>query len=84
VPVHGPVRASWLSQIEIYFSIVQRKVLTPNDFPSLAAVRQRLLDFQRYYETIASPFHWRFTRRDLDDLFAKIDFSPLRPDRQST
>src|SRR3989304_5381892 len=38
VPVHGPVHASWLNQIEIYFSIVQRKVLTPNDFPSLAAV----------------------------------------------
>jgi hypothetical protein len=42
VPVHGPVHASWLNQIEIYFSIIQRKVLTPNDFPSLAAVKQRL------------------------------------------
>lgn len=83
VPVHGPVHASWLNQIEIYFSIVQRKVLTPNDFPSLAAVRQRLLDFQRYYETIASPFHWKFTRRDLDDLLAKIDFSPSLSDQQA-
>jgi DDE superfamily endonuclease len=38
VPVHGPVHASWLNQIEIYFSILQRKALTPNDFPSLEAV----------------------------------------------
>lgn len=43
LPVHGPVHASWLNQIEIYFSIVQRKVLTPNNFPSLAAVEERLL-----------------------------------------
>ncbi len=46
--VHAPVHASWLNQIEIYFSIVQRKVLTPNDFPDLNAVAERLLDFQYY------------------------------------
>ena len=50
VPVHGPVHASWLNQIEIYFSIVQRKVLTPNDFPCLEAVAQRLANFERYFE----------------------------------
>ena len=83
VPVHGPIHASWLNQIEIYFSIVQRKVLTPNDFSSLAAVRDRLLDFQRYYETIGSPFQWRFTRHDLDDLLAKINFNPSTPARQA-
>ena len=38
----APVHASWLNQIEIYFSIVQRKVLTPNDFSGLDAVEQRL------------------------------------------
>ena len=54
VPVHGPVHASWLNQIEIYFSIVQRKVLTPNDFASLAEVEDRLLRFQEHYEA-ASP-----------------------------
>lgn len=37
VPIHGPVHASWLNQIEIYFSIVQRKVLTPTT--SLAWMR---------------------------------------------
>src|SRR5215831_5305612 len=50
VPVHGPVHASWLNQIEIYFSIVQRKVLTPNDFPCLEAVAERLANFERYFE----------------------------------
>ncbi len=75
VPVHGPVHASWLNQIEIYFSIVQRKVLTPNDFPSLAAVEERLLDFQTHYEAIAQPFQWKFTRRDLAALLSKIRFS---------
>lgn len=74
VPVHGPVHASWLNQIEIYFSIVQRKVLTPNDFPSLAAVEQRLLAFQTHYEAIAQPFEWKFTRHDLVRLLNKFQF----------
>jgi hypothetical protein len=75
VPVHGPVHASWLNQIEIYFSIVQRKVLTPNDFPTLAAVEERLLAFQSHYEAIAQPFEWKFTRRDLAALLNKINSS---------
>jgi hypothetical protein len=68
VPVHGPVHASWLNQIEIYFSIVQRKVLTPNDFPCLEAVAERLANFERYFESIARPFEWKFTRTDLNAL----------------
>jgi hypothetical protein len=72
VPVHGPVHASWLNQIEIYFSIVQRKVLTPNDFSSLKDVQDRLLGFQAYYETIAKPFEWKFTRSDLGEIMNKI------------
>lgn len=75
VAVHGPIHASWLNQIEIYFSIVQRKVLTPNDFPSLAAVEQRLLAFETEYEAIAQPFEWKFTRRDLAALLNKINSS---------
>jgi hypothetical protein len=75
VPVHGPIHASWLNQIEIYFSIVQRKVLTPNDFPSLAAVEERLLAFQTHYEAIAQPFEWTFTRRNLAALLNKISSS---------
>jgi hypothetical protein len=81
VLVHGPVHASWLNQIEIYFSIVQRKALTPNDFSSLADVEDRLLRFQQYYETIAKPFEWKFNRADLDGLMKKMDAAPttLRP-----
>jgi len=58
VPVHGPVHASWLNQIEIYFSIVPRKALTPNDFTCLEAVAERLENFERYFESIAQPFEW--------------------------
>jgi hypothetical protein len=76
VPVHGPVHASWLNQIEIYFSILQRKVLTPNDFSSLDDVEDRLLRFQNYYQTIAKPFEWKFTRADLDDLLKKTHPTP--------
>ena len=70
--VHAPVHASWLNQIEIYFSIVQRKVLTPNDFPDLNTVAERLLDFQYYWETTGRPFEWKFTRQDLAELLAKL------------
>jgi hypothetical protein len=72
VPVHGPIHASWLNQIEIYFSIIQRKVLTPNDFPTLAAVKQRLFAFQTHYEALAQPFEWKFTRHDLTKLLNKF------------
>ena len=80
--MHAPVHASWLNQIEIYFSIVQRKVLTPNGFPSLNAVAERLLAFERYYETLAHPFEWTFTRRDLNNLLQRItaeSLATLRP-----
>ena len=68
--VHTPVHASWLNQAEIYFSIVQRKVLTPNDFPDLDTLEQQLLAFGRRYEQIATPFEWKFTRADLNRLAA--------------
>lgn len=72
VPVHTPVHASWLNQVEVYFSILQRKALTPNDFPSLEALEERLHDFARYYESIAQPFQWKFTRNDLNTLLDRI------------
>lgn len=72
VLVHGPVHASWLNQIEIYFSVLQRKALVPNDFPSLKALEERILGFQHYYESIAKPFEWKFTKVDLHDLLNKI------------
>ena len=76
--VHAPVHASWLNQIEIYFSVVQRKVLTPNDFSSLADVEDRLLRFQDRYQRAATPSQWTFTRCDLHNLFARLDQRRLR------
>ncbi len=76
--IHGPIHASWLNQIEIYFSIIQRKVLTPNDFSSLEMLAQRLQRFERHYEVIAKPFQWKFTRDDLNKLFQRLD-SPPQP-----
>ena len=70
--IHCPVHASWLNQIEIYNSIIQRKVLTPNDFTDLDEVAQRLTAFERFYEAAAKPFEWKFTRRDLAKLLRKI------------
>ena len=68
VLVHLPIHASWLNQIEIYFSVLQRKALTPNDLGSRDALEERILGFQDDYEQIAEPFQWCFTRDDLHRL----------------
>ena len=75
--VHTPCHASWLTQIEIYFSIVQRKVLTPNDFVDTAEVADRLRQFERHFVTIAKPFEWTFTRDDLANVLKKLDARSL-------
>src|SRR5207249_1488876 len=71
--VHTPIHASWLNQAEIYLSVVQRKVLQPNDFADLEILEQRLLAFGRRYEQIAKPFRWKFTRHDLNQLLDQLD-----------
>lgn len=73
VMVHTPVHASWLNQVEIFFSIVQRKVVSPNDFTSLDQVEDRLTRFERRYNQTAQPFEWKFTQADLEDLLARIE-----------
>jgi hypothetical protein len=70
--IHLPVHASWLNQIELYFSIVQRKALTPNDFATLPQLARRLMDFGQHYRTVARPFEWTFTRAKLDRVIEKI------------
>ena len=72
VMVHPPVHASWLNQIEIYFSIVQRKVLTPDDFTDLDDLAERITAFEDRYNDAAHPFDWRFSRDDLDRLIDRI------------
>ena len=70
--IHLPIHASWLNQAELFFSILQRKALTPNDFPDLDALAERLLEFGRHDRQIARPFKWTFTRQDLDRVLAPI------------
>ena len=70
--IHLPIHASWLNQIELYFSIVQRKALSPNSFDSLDELTDRLLRFGEHYRQIARPFDWTFSRADLERVLAKI------------
>ncbi len=72
VLVHTPIHASWLNQIEVYFSIVERKPLTPSDFADLAALGRALMAFQSRYQRAAKPFKWTFARGDLHVLLAKL------------
>jgi hypothetical protein len=73
IMVHTPVHASWLNQIEIYFSILQRKVLTPNDFESLAAVADRLKSFAQLHNAHPKPFNWQFDRQQLGDYMTRLN-----------
>ncbi|MGW1507436.1 transposase [Streptomyces mirabilis] len=73
VLVHTPIHASWLNQVEIYFSVVQRKVVSPNDFTDLNQVGDRLRAFEDRYNATAQPFQWKFTTSDLDDLLARLN-----------
>jgi len=71
--IHCPIHSSWLNQVEIYLSIVDRKVLTPNDFPETSRrYERRLIDFERRYEHVAQPFEWKFTRQDLANLLRRL------------
>ena len=71
--IHLPAHASWLDQAEIYFALVQRKALTPNDFTGLGQIRDRLAAFEIRYNAIARPFSWTFSRTDLQNLLHRID-----------
>ncbi|MGI8751023.1 MAG: IS630 family transposase [Acidimicrobiales bacterium] len=71
--VHLPVHASWLNQIEVVFSVIQRKVVKPADFADLGVLGDRLVRFADHYNTTARPFDWRFTRKDLAAMLERID-----------
>lgn len=70
--IHLPTHASWLNQIEIVFSVIQRKVVTPNDFYDLDQIADRLTAFEDRYNAMAEPFDWTFTRDDLSDLLERV------------
>jgi len=75
IQVHTQIHAIWPNQVEIYFSVLQRKVLTPNDFERLEELESRFINFQIEYEIIAKPFEWKFIREDLKNLLSKFDDS---------
>lgn len=70
--IHLPIHASWLNQVEIYFSIIQRKVVNPNNIDDLAELQERLFAFQQVYQQAAKPFEWKFTRQDLAKLLQRL------------
>ena len=70
--VHLPIHASWLNQVEIYFSVLQRKAISPVDFTDLDALADRILAFQDRYNRAATPFDWTFTRTNLHALLDRI------------
>src|SRR3954467_15862612 len=73
IVVHGVSRASWLNQVEIYFSIIQRKVLTPNDFASLDQVERRLRMYGGLSNGEPRPFDWKFDRAKLMDFLGRLE-----------
>ena len=78
--VHLPVHASWLNQVEVYFSVIQRKLLTPDDFGDLDSLADQVLAFERHYNATARPFDWKFTRADLNQLLKRISrHDPFTP-----
>jgi transposase len=70
--VHLPVHASWLNQVEIYFSVIQRKLLVPDDFADLNILASQILAFEDRYNAAARPFAWKFTRTDLNTLLHRL------------
>ncbi len=72
IMIHTPVHASWLNQIEIFFSVIQKKVVSPNDFASLDDLSRTLLSFVDRYNQTARPFNWKYTASDLRELMTRI------------
>ena len=84
IVVHTPVHASWLNQVEIYFSIVQRKVLTPNNFASLEDVEQRLHLYEALSNRQPRPFEWKFTRAKLTEFLKRLKAHEVIVDQDDT
>lgn len=70
--VHLPIHASWLNQVEIYFSILQRKAIKPGNFRDLDHLAERVLNFEKRYNLTSAPFAWNYSRHDLNQLIRRI------------
>ena len=65
--VYVPKHTSWLNQIEIWFSMLVRRVIKRGNFTSTQDLRQKILDFIHYFnQTLAKPFKWTYTGRPLN------------------
>ena len=84
IMIHTPVHASWLNQMEIFFSVIQKKVVTPNDFASLEQLSATLLRFVDRYNQTARPFNWKFTASDLTPCSAASATTSNRPQQRAT
>jgi transposase len=84
IMIHTPVHASWLNQVEIFFSIIQKKVISPNDFPSLEKLSGTLLAFVDRHNQTAGPFSWKYTAGDLKDLLRRISEHDKQDARDKT
>jgi len=81
--VHLPIHASWLNQVEIYFSILQRKAIATGDFTDLDDLAGRILAFQDRYNTTAEPFDWTYTRHDLNNYLTRLRRHDHEPAQQA-
>ena len=79
IMIHTPLHASWLNQIEIFFSIIQKKVISPNNFANLAELASTLLAFVKRYNKTAKPFNWKFTSTDLTRMLRRIETETPAP-----
>jgi hypothetical protein len=66
-----PPNASWLDQIEIWFSLLQRKCLQPNHFVSALALETALSEYITYYNQNAKPIKWTYTIEKLEHKLEK-------------
>lgn len=65
IAVMLPTHASWLNQIELYFSILERKALTPRDFSDANQMSTRILSFELQFSAQARPFNWHYSTTDM-------------------
>ena len=84
IMIHTPVHASWLNQVEIFFSVIQKKAVSPNDFPSLEKLSETPLAFVNRYNQTARPFNWKYTADDLKDLLRRISEHEKQDTRRQT
>ena len=61
-----PINASWLDQIELWFSVLQRKVLTPNHFHSTQELDQAIMEFIQRENLAPKPIRWTYTVQKLE------------------